>query len=96
MDNVIKLIRNNNQCTQTQISIASIDASLANNDFDIVNFCQEKGIDNSNLITTARLLQVADYLNDFWEDNKENAEELRNPDTLYKRVVRYIKNVRRN
>ncbi len=96
MDNVIKLIRNNNQCTQTQISIASIDASLANNDFDIVNFCQEKGIDNSNLITTARLLQVADYLNDFWEDNKENADELRNPDTLYKRVVRYIKNVRRN
>lgn len=94
MDNMVRLIRNNNQCTQTQISIASIDASIANTNFDVVAFCQEKGIDSSNVLSIARLFQVADYLNDFWNENQGSVEELKNPDTLYKRVVYYIKNLR--
>ena len=94
MENVIKLIRNNEECTQTQLSLASIDASLSKGTFDVLNFCNEKGIDTSNFLATARLFQVADVLNDFWNmcvGNGEDMNELRNPDVLYKKCVSYIK-----
>ena len=94
MENVIKLIRNNEECTQTQLSLASIDASLSKGTFDVLNFCNEKGIDTSNFLATARLFQVADSLHSFWnscEQNNENMDELRDPSVLYKRVVSYLK-----
>ena len=90
MENVIRLIRSNDQCTPTQVSLATIDAS-----FDVLNFCSENEIDTSNFLATARLFQVADFLEDFWKNAKENNEsmqDLRDPDVLYKSVVRFVKN----
>lgn len=95
MENAIRLIRSNEQCTPTQVSLATIDVSLSDGAFDVMNFCNEKGIDTSNFLATARLFQVADSLNSFWnscEQNHENMDELRNPDVLYKKVVHFIKN----
>ena len=94
MENAIRLIRSNEQCTPTQVSLATIDASLSGGAFDVLNFCNEKGIDTSNFLATARLFQVADSLNSFWnscEQNNENMDELRDPSVLYKRVVSYLK-----
>ena len=95
MENVIRLIRSNDQCTPTQVSLATIDASISSSAFDVLNFCSENEIDTSNFLATARLFQVADFLEDFWKNAKENNEsmqDLRDPDVLYKSVVRFVKN----
>ena len=94
MENAIRLIRSNEQCTPTQISLASIDASVSADSLDVLAFCNEKGIDTSDFLATARLFQIASSLKDFWnscEQNNENMDELRDPSVLYKRVVNYLK-----
>ena len=54
--------------------------------FDVVSFCEEKGIDTTNDLAVARLFQVEDYLEAAYNDalsNGDSAEALKDPSHLY-------------
>lgn len=86
MENAMKLIKGNEELTPTQKVIICINGTIGKDTFDVVSFCEEKGIDTTNDLAVARLFQVEDYLEAAYNDalsNGDTAEALKDPSHLY-------------
>lgn len=86
--------RNGEQPTSTQVVLAYLNESFCSSSFNLVQFCLEKGIDMSNIISVSRLFSFSDtdlrnYWNSVLQTNPIELEDLKNPDILYREMVFY-------
>lgn len=80
------------EATQTQKIIVYINAACHNSQFNLLQFCESRGIDFSNIVFTSRLFQFKEEdLENYWnfclQNNPNVIESLRNPEILYQAMV---------
>ncbi len=88
--------RNGEQPTSTQVMLAYLNSSLCSSSFNLVQFCLEKGMDMSNIISISRLFSFGEaLLREYWsyvlQSNPAEIEDLKNADILYREMVFYEK-----
>ena len=82
--------------TSTQKIAVFINSEVRHERFDLVSFCESRGIDMSNMIKLSRLFQIGEKtLVEFWnyclQNQPEIMESLKDPQTLYRLAVTYQK-----
>lgn len=92
---VSELIRNIEtkvETTQTQKLAALINSGMCREQFDLVSFCETRGLDLTNLWKVSRLYQIGETaLVDFWnyclQNNPGLLETVKDPDKLYQNII---------
>lgn len=92
---VSELIRNVEtkiEITPTQKLAALINSGMSREQFDLVSFCETRGIDLTNLWKVSRLYQIGEAsLVDFWnyclQNNPGLLETVKDPEKLYQNVI---------
>lgn len=78
--------------TPTQKIVAYLNEKMQTNSMKLVEFCESRGIDISNIWATARLYQLEEQeITDFWNYNLQNnpvtIESLKDPVKLYQSII---------
>ncbi len=80
------------EVTPTQKIVAYLNEKMQTNSMKLVEFCESRGIDISNIWATARLYQLEEQeITDFWNYNLQNnpvtIESLKDPVKLYQSII---------
>lgn len=101
VSNIVNFIKENEkvigeELTGVQKIIISINAGV-NKSFDLVEFCENRGISLTNPVDASRLFQIGTNLNNYWnycvQENAGIIDKLRDPKVLYESYVNYEKNL---
>ncbi len=89
---LIRNIETKVETTQTQKLAALINSGMCREQFDLVSFCETRGLDLTNLWKVSRLYQIGETsLVDFWnyclQNNPGLLETVKDPDKLYQNII---------
>jgi len=94
VNDLIRNIETKIEVTPTQKLAAIINSGILSSSFDLVKFCETRGIDLTNLWKVSRLYQFEEnLLVDFWNyclgNNPSLLDSIKDPSVLYQNVLNF-------